>query len=190
MRMKLIRTAACLAALGLAVCTAVDARPPGPPSGGPGFGPGPGFRGPGWGGPPPPRYHHHNRWHDFGRDVLGGTLVLGLGMGLANVITNATTPTYTAPTYVAPSYVAPTYAAPTYTLPTYTAPVVTAPVVTAPVVTAPVVTAPVVAAPVVTAPVVTSAAIPGKTMYWCQASKNFYPYVTECTSGWEARVMP
>ncbi|MFQ7007381.1 MAG: hypothetical protein ACLRRK_01735 [Parasutterella sp.] len=46
--MKLIRTAACLAALGLAVCTAVDARPPGPPSGGPGFGPGPGFRGPGW----------------------------------------------------------------------------------------------------------------------------------------------
>ena len=33
MRMKLIRTAACLAALGLAVCTAVDARPPGPPSG-------------------------------------------------------------------------------------------------------------------------------------------------------------
>ncbi|WP_370757894.1 hypothetical protein [Parasutterella sp.] len=47
--MKLIRTAACLAALGLAVCTAVDARPPGPPSGGPGFGPGPGFRGPGWG---------------------------------------------------------------------------------------------------------------------------------------------
>lgn len=170
MRMKLIRTAACLAALGLAVCTAVDARPPGPPSGGPGFGPGPGFRGPGWGGPPPPRYHHHNRWHDFGRDVLGGTLVLGLGMGLANAITNATTPTYTAPTYVAPSYVAPTY--------------------TAPVVTAPVVTAPVVAAPVVTAPVVTSAAIPGKTMYWCQASKNFYPYVTECTSGWEARVMP
>lgn len=172
MRMKLIRTAACLAALGLAVCTAVDARPPGPPSGGPGFGPGPGpgFRGPGWGGPPPPRYHHHNRWHDFGRDVLGGTLVLGLGMGLANAITNATTPTYTAPTYVAPSYVAPTYAAPTYTLPTYTAPVVTA--------------------PVVTAPVVTSAAIPGKTMYWCQASKNFYPYVTECTSGWEARVMP
>lgn len=96
MRMKLIRTAACLAALGLAVCTAVDARPPGP---------GPGFRGPGWGGPPPPRYHHHNRWHDFGRDVLGGTLVLGLGMGLANAITNATTPTYTAPTYVAPSYV-------------------------------------------------------------------------------------
>lgn len=173
MRMKLIRTAACLAALGLAVCTAVDARPPGPPSRGPGFGPG--FRGPGWGGPPPPRYHHHNRWHDFGRDVLGGTLVLGLGMGLANAITNATTPTYTAPTY---------------TLPTYTAPVVTAPVVTAPVVTAPVVTAPVVAAPVVTAPVVTSAAIPGKTMYWCQASKNFYPYVTECTSGWEARVMP
>ena len=170
MRMKLIRTAACLAALGLAVCTAVDARPPGPPSGGPGFGPGPGFRGPGWGGPPPPRYHNHNRWHDFGRDVLGGTLVLGLGMGLANAITNATTPTYTAPTYVAPSYVAPTYAAPTYTLPTYTAPVVTA--------------------PVVTAPVVTSAAIPGKTMYWCQASKNFYPYVTECTSGWEARVMP
>ena len=172
MRMKLIRTAACLAALGLAVCTAVDARPPGPPSGGPGFGPGPGpgFRGPGWGGPPPPRYHHQNRWHDFGRDVLGGTLVLGLGMGLANAITNATTPTYTAPTYVAPSYVAPTYAAPTYTLPTYTAPVVTA--------------------PVVTAPVVTSAAIPGKTMYWCQASKNFYPYVTECTSGWEARVMP
>ena len=98
MRMKLIRTADCLAALGLAVCTAVDARPPGPPSGGPGFGPGPGFRGPGWGGPPPPRYHHHNRWHDFGRDVLGGTLVLGLGMGLANAITNATTPTYTAPT--------------------------------------------------------------------------------------------
>lgn len=39
MRMKLIRTAACLAALGLAVCTAVDARPPGPPPGGPGFGP-------------------------------------------------------------------------------------------------------------------------------------------------------
>ena len=30
MRMKLIRTAACLAALGLAVCTAVDARPPPP----------------------------------------------------------------------------------------------------------------------------------------------------------------
>ncbi|WP_418837501.1 hypothetical protein [Parasutterella excrementihominis] len=189
--MKLIRTAACLAALGLAVCTAVDARPPG----GPGFGPGPGFRGPGWGGPPPPPRHHHNRWHDFGRDVLGGTLVLGLGLGLANAITNATTPTYTAPTYVAPSYVAPTYAAPTYTLPTYTAPVVTAPVVSAPVVTAPavtapVVTAPVVAAPVVTAPVVTAATIPGKTMYWCQASKNFYPYVTECTSGWEARVMP
>lgn len=160
MRMKLIRTAACLAALGLAVCTAVDARPPGPPPGGPGFGPGPSFRGPGWGGPPPPPRHHHNRWHDFGRDVLGGTLVLGLGLGLANAITNATTPTYTAPTYVAPSYVAPTYAAPTYTLPTYTAPVVTA------------------------------ATIPGKTMYWCQASKNFYPYVTECTSGWEARVMP
>ena len=80
MRMKLIRTAACLAALGLAVCTAVDARPPGPPPGGPGFGPGPGFRGPGWGGPPPPPRHHHNRWHDFGRDVLGGTLVLGLGL--------------------------------------------------------------------------------------------------------------
>ena len=35
MRMKLIRTAACLAALGLAVCTAVDARPPGPPPGDP-----------------------------------------------------------------------------------------------------------------------------------------------------------
>ncbi len=46
MRMKLIRTAACLAALGLAVCTAVDARPPGPPSGGPGFGPGPVSEGP------------------------------------------------------------------------------------------------------------------------------------------------
>lgn len=171
MRMKLIRTAACLAALGLAVCTAVDARPPG----GPGFGPGPGFRGPGWGGPPPPPRHHHNRWHDFGRDVLGGTLVLGLGLGLANAITNATTPTYTLPTYTAP---------------VVTAPVVSAPVVTAPAVTAPVVTAPVVAAPVVTAPVVTAATIPGKTMYWCQASKNFYPYVTECTSGWEARVMP
>ena len=41
MRMKLIRTAACLAALGLAVCTAVDARPPGPPPGGPGLDPGP-----------------------------------------------------------------------------------------------------------------------------------------------------
>lgn len=39
MRMKLIRTAACLAALGLAVCTAVDARPPGPPPGGPDPGP-------------------------------------------------------------------------------------------------------------------------------------------------------
>lgn len=167
MRMKLIRTAACLAALGLAVVRLLTlvlpdllpevrtrAR----------------FRGPGWGGPPPPPRHHHNRWHDFGRDVLGGTLVLGLGLGLANAITNATTPTYTAPTYVAPSYVAPTYAAPTYTLPTYTAPVVTA--------------------PVVSAPVVTAATIPGKTMYWCQASKNFYPYVTECTSGWEARVMP
>lgn len=46
MRMKLIRTAACLAALGLAVCTAVDARPPGPPPGGPGFGPRAGFRDP------------------------------------------------------------------------------------------------------------------------------------------------
>lgn len=34
MRMKLIRTAVCFAALGLAVCTAVDARPPGPPPGG------------------------------------------------------------------------------------------------------------------------------------------------------------
>lgn len=152
MRMKLIRTAACLAALGLAVCTAVDARPPGPPPGGPGFGPRARFPGTRWGGRLRPPRHHHNRWHDFGRDVLGGTLVLGLGLGLANAITNATTPTYTAPTYVAPSYVAPTYAAPTYTLPTYTAPVVTAPVVSAPVVTAPAVTAPVVTAPVVAAP--------------------------------------
>lgn len=112
MRMKFTRTAACLAALGLAVCTAVDARPPDLPPGGPGIRTRARFPGTRLGRTAPPPRHHHNRWHDFGRDVLGGTLVLGLGLGLANAITNATTPTYTAPTYVAPSYVAPTYAAP------------------------------------------------------------------------------
>lgn len=173
--------AACLAAVTLAIGT-VEARPPGPPPGGPGFG-GPGFGGPrpgpGWGAPPPPP---RSSWHNFGRDVLGGTLILGLGLGLANAIDNATTPTYVPPTYVAP-----TYAVPTYTVPTYTAPVVAAPAVSAPIVAAPVVTAPVTAAPIVpTSPVVAS----GKTMYWCQSSKNFYPFVTECPSGWEVQTMP
>lgn len=157
-----------------------DARPGGPGHGGPGFRPGSPPGGPGFRPAPPPRYHHGGPWRHFGRDVLGGALTLGLGLGVAGAISNALSPTYVAPSYVPPAY--PVTAA----VPTYTAPVV-APVVTAPtVIPAPVVTAPV-AAP---APVVVSPAPSGNTMYWCQASKNFYPFVTECSSGWEVRIMP
>jgi hypothetical protein len=42
-------------------------------------------------------------------------------------------------------------------------------------------------APVVVTPVAPAPA--GTTMYWCQASRNFYPYVTECSSGWEPRIV-
>jgi hypothetical protein len=43
-------------------------------------------------------------------------------------------------------------------------------------------------APVVVTPAAPAPAPSGTTMYWCQASRNFYPYVTECTSGWEPRI--
>lgn len=161
----------------LLTASLADARPGGPGPGAPGFRPGPPPGGPGFRPAPPPR-PHHGPWRHFGRDVLGGALTLGLGLGMAGAISNALSPTYVAPSYVPPAY--PVTAA----VPTYTAPVV-APVVAAPtVIPAPVVTAPVVTAPVV-APETT-----GNTMYWCQASKNFYPFVTECSSGWEVRIMP
>lgn len=144
------------------------ARPPGPPPGGPGMfrpGPRPNFGRP----PPPPRYHHHYGWNHFGRDVVGGALILGLGLGVANAIGNATAPSYT---YVPPvsTYVPPNY----YVQP---APSI---VVTPP-------TTIVTPAPTVSAPAVSPS---GTTMYWCQASKNFFPYVTECPGGWEPKIMP
>jgi len=139
-----------------------EARPWGPPGHRPGWGPpGPRPWGPRPWGPPPPRYHHH----DWVGGVVGGALALGLGLGIANVITNAATPrTQYVPTPVPP----PNYPAYTYSAPTVTyAPSQPSVVTTVP------------------------DPLPSKgVMYWCQASKNFYPYVTTCESGWQVTKAP
>lgn len=145
---------------------------PGGP-GGPGmhFGPGPGHHaGPAHRPAPrpaPPPHHRHGPRHNAAEDVVVGAAVIGLGLGLASAIDNATQPSTT--TYVVPSQ--PTYVPPGYV-------VSPAPVTVAP--------APSV---VYQAPAATPAPS-GNVMYWCQASRNFYPYVTDCTSGWEVKVMP
>ncbi len=159
----------CGTALAFAfVCGEISyARPPLPPPGGHGFRPGPSFR-PGHGFGPGPV--HRSPWRHFGRDVLGGTLAIGLGLGLANAITNAAAP-YNNSYYTAPSYVPPVYPV---------SPVISTPVVTTPLVA----TSPV---PTVTVP---SVSVPGKMAYWCQATQSFFPMVTECSSGWEAKLLP
>lgn len=154
----------------VAVSAVSIAAPPPPPPGGIGFrGPGPrGPRGPGFRpgfrpGPPPPRYHHH---HHYWGDVLGGAMVLGLGWGLANALTS--------PTYVTPTVPVAPYVPPNYIVTPYPNVVPVAPTVVVP-----------------PASVITTTPAPsGNVMYWCEASKNFYPYVTQCTSGWETRIMP
>ncbi len=55
---------------------------------------------------PPPGKHHHSR--DWVGNVVGGALAIGLGVGLGNIISNATTPApvYTPPP-APPSYIPP-----------------------------------------------------------------------------------
>lgn len=113
--------------------------------------------GPGRG--PAPHGHHHDRVHN----VIGGALVLGLGLGLASAISEASKPTVpTTPSY--PVYIPPGYMTSTQSFGEVSAST-TVPSV------------------VVQTPVTSGS----QTMYWCQASKNFYPYVTECSSGWELK---
>lgn len=174
MKTKTALQLAFVACCAFTLCTDGLARPPGPPLGGPGpgFRPGPGPGGPGPGfrpgpGPRPPRHH-------WGADVLGGALAIGLGLGVAGAIANSVSTPPPTTVYVPPT---PTYVPPNYIVPS--APVVVSP----PAVVAPHV---VVAPPVTVTPSVGS----GNVMYWCQASKNFYPYVTECPSGWQATTVP
>lgn len=171
--MEMTKALAAFFAVGLLSYASIGtAGPHGPGAPGVHFGPGPGHHAapvhrPAPRPAPPPPHRGHGPRHHVVEDVVVGAAVIGLGLGLAGAIDNATRPSTT--TYVVPSQ--PTYVPPGYV-------VSPAPVTVAP-------------APSVVYQAPTTTAVPsGNVMYWCQASSNFYPYVTECTSGWEVKVMP
>lgn len=118
----------------------------------------------------PPAY---SQWRHFGRDVLEGTLILGLGLGMAGAVSNALSPSPN--TMPSPRPAEPTgwirsggiYVA---------APV--PPVVYNRQPSGPVALPPAVAPGVATIPSESSV------KFWCDATKSFYPQVTECPSGW------